>query len=494
MSNIKDLEAELDRAAAAMEGGLPGEAFGQAAQQLAQVRGLVPAKTAQEEQSEDLAELERLEAEDARDGSPSLNVRRRIEALPDTDPFAEVKSAINRSIKLNSRANMQNIAIAEQEEEAQLAALEQEQVLATDAAQRAQQRARGFQVEQRRLIGDIDASIQALEEQQLTPTNWLSSGRGVVGAILLAVAGGVGGATRQPQLLNQAMSVINGAIDRERRAQLDNLRRQQAVIGNKFRTLGLAKELFESDEAAAQFQDAAALASVRTQLKRAAAGLTGERARAAALALDSRLQQEMVGRRLSIAQAEATFNERRRAERVQRRDEIAAREEFRGQFENFGLRMKNAVPKGEGAKGKLLDRARDKTKSDVAVNLVDELINAVANVRPEDLGSVASDVNRMISDFGINVEAFAEPVSVQRLNQLVEEAIVPIRHAMGQTDALNFNERAPAMAALTNLTRANISVKDKVVNLRRLRQDIQDAMETRFRGDFELLWAGRPSE
>lgn len=118
----------------------------------------------------------------------------------------------------------------------------------------------------------LDAEVDRVANIRIDPNNWFAS-RGTVGSIGAAIAVGLGAAAQSLQGgngPNNALNIINAAIDRDMQAQTENMRNQGARLNDRRSSLSMLREMTGDDRAAREAFRMRSLQMAERQIEQAA--------------------------------------------------------------------------------------------------------------------------------------------------------------------------------------------------------------------------------
>lgn len=225
------------------------------------------------------------------------------------------------------------------------AAIDREDILAEQAA------------EQERIAADRDATLARAQSQYMAafqearsatvnPSRLFQNGGGVAIAIATAL-GSLGSQLTGGE--NQALGIIERAIDRDIRAQTTNQGNAQRTVQNARSFIDITRQQFSDEAAAATAARSLAWDQVAQRLDRQVASVQAGAARdeAAALAEQARAQAMAAAREALAAEQQRQLDQREQQARTRRLDAQAARDERRAGGGGGGARRGTGVVPGE---------------------------------------------------------------------------------------------------------------------------------------------------
>lgn len=209
----------------------------------------------------------------------------------------------------------------------------------------AQQAEAARQARMQQAEADIDRRISEVENMRVDPNNWFSS-RGVVGSIGAAIAVGLGAAAQslQGNGPNNALGIINSAIDRDIAAQNENMRNAGMRLSNRENALGRLRQQFGDQRSAeeafrarslmiAENQVNAMMSRAQTPTQQEALAQTAQSLQAAREGHAANIRAHQL--QLTAQQDAAAIAAAQRAAGAGRRRELPATSENLAQRDNF---------------------------------------------------------------------------------------------------------------------------------------------------------------
>lgn len=140
----------------------------------------------------------------------------------------------------------------------------------------------------------LDEQVDQVANLRIDPNNWFAS-RGTVGSIGAAIAVGLGAAAQSLQGgngPNNALNIINAAIERDMQAQTENMRNQGMRLQDRRSSLQQLRETFGSDRAAQEAFRMRSLQMAERQAEQAVQRAQTPQARELAAQMTARLAEK----------------------------------------------------------------------------------------------------------------------------------------------------------------------------------------------------------
>lgn len=173
------------------------------------------------------------------------------------------------------------------------------QVAAADQAAREAAEREGLLQER---VGQLDQTLDRIRSREISVDHAFGGGAGRAAAVVAVALGELGRAMTGGDT-NQALAVINAAVDRNLRAQEANLTNERTAGFMESQALGQMRSIFRDEQAARDAARAMALEGLAAQLGAGAQGFAGVNARTRQQ-LDGELRQQITAHRSRAAERE----------------------------------------------------------------------------------------------------------------------------------------------------------------------------------------------